>query len=238
MQRKRRRARAVSPHVLHRKEPLDISVVHLVKDALKRSVLARGKELVTHFAHLARLGTQVRKLPGALACLLGGGQLGVVVVRLAKQLAVVRWIGRGYARKEPALGPHNAVHGRRGGRTDRTHRVRCWHRMCCAVVALGVSRADRLHLAKKAGGAAFDRRYVGHNAHAVHPSACFQIVQCAQHDVKRIVEGEIKLGRLDVSVVRDDRHVGVECARTCLRNDSLGLFDMLLLEEKLSIEIR
>lgn len=107
-----------------------------------------------------------------------------------------------------------------------------------AVVALGVPRTDRLDLAQEPGSAALDKRHVRSDAHPIYVAARREIVERAQHHVKLAVVRHAKLGRLDIAVVRDDLHLGVERACTRLGDLRLGLLDMLLLEEELAIQVR
>lgn len=107
-----------------------------------------------------------------------------------------------------------------------------------AVVALGLSGANGLHLAEEAGSAALDEWHIGGDTHAVDVPPRREVVEGAEHHVKLAVEGEAELGCLDVAVVRDDLDAGVK--GTCRRLGDLGLrlLDVLLLEEELPVQVR
>lgn len=143
-----------------------------------------------------------------------------------------------YIRKQPVLGPHDAVHRCRWRGADRAHRESRGRGVRRAVVALGARGQNRLHLAEEARSAALDERHLRHDAHLVHPAPRLQIVKRAQHDVERVVVVHVELHRLDVGVVRDDRDVRVERTRRLLGDCGLGLLNVLLLKQKLPVQVR
>ena len=92
-------------------------------------------------------------------------------------------------------------------------------------------------LAEVAAAAALHQRALGGEAHAVDVAAGLDVVQRVEDQVKALVKGLVEALAHDVGVVRDNVQVRVEAQHALAGHDGLGLADVLLLEQKLAVEV-
>lgn len=119
---------------------------------------------------------------------------------------------------------------------------------------------DDLDLTVEPGGATLDQRDVSGKAHFVDMAAGVEIVESVEDEAEALEPVDIELGVFDVGVVRLDVDVGVKLSGRLFRNlreqdevsarakwaqrdslrptyQGLGLFDVLVPEEELAVEI-
>jgi hypothetical protein len=77
---------------------------------------------------------------------------------------------------------------------------------------------DDLHLAVEARRSALDQRHVGCQAHLVHMTARFQVIERIEHDIELAEPCHVEPRIFDVIVIRLDLDRGVESARRLLRD--------------------
>lgn len=132
-----------------------------------------------------------------------------------------------------------------------------WRLLWGAIVACRNTLLDDLDIAVESCGTTLNQGHIRRQAHPVHVPSGLEIVERIEDDIEVFEPSGVELRVFDVRMVRDDLDLGVEGLRsifgnlsTCQHCDtpetwvlrqetyqSLGLLDVLVSEEELTVEI-
>lgn len=90
----------------------------------------------------------------------------------------------------------------------------------------------------EASGATLNQRYVGSQAHFVDVPPGVEVIQGVKDDSKASEPRHVEVRFFDVCVMSHNFDIWVEFLGSLFGNERFGLFDMLLSEQELSVEIR
>ncbi len=143
-----------------------------------------------------------------------------------------------YSLQQIAFAPHYTVNGLARCASDRTDRKRFGSLLWCAVVACCDALLDDLGLSVESRRATLNQWHVGCQTHFIDVAARFQIVQCVEDNLEITEPSDSKLFVLDICVVCGNIDIGVEPLGGFLGNECFGLFNVLLTEKKLAVQVR
>ena len=136
------------------------------------------------------------------------GFLRLLLVQIALVIGLAR--GREEPREEEIRGVRDAVHGFLGGIPQGADGVGLGRGLGRALEARDAPALVRGHLAQVPRGSGFHQGDLGGDAQSVDVLARLEVVEAVEDDVEAAEEGDVKLVRFDVRVVRDDGGVGAE----------------------------
>lgn len=121
--------------------------------------------------------------------------------------------------------------------SDGTHGKRLGRILGCAVVTSRHALLDDLDLAVEPGSSTLDQWNIGCQTHLVHVPPSLHVVQCIEHNIEPAEPLHIEPGLLNVGMVGLNLDLWIEPLRCLFSHKGFRLLDVLMAEEKLSVQI-